>query len=225
MIPISDGLQWKSDQWIDRFRNSTSTWAANCPAVIGPSCDELVVAVQQYGFLTGSRALGLDTEESDWDYLVRADHVAHLLDIDMLRRGKKDYFPTMGIGVAYRSRYAGGDGVVVLNILVCETEAVFQAWSTCTAQMQWILQLHPFLRELCQTKSVRVAIFEELRRRAGLVPDDDPGTPEHPNITPFAKPVDEEEELPSELYYWNLVKPVRSGSASIPDTADDYPPF
>lgn len=170
--------------WFERFKLGNSDTAASCGAVLGPIAD-FVEKVGRLGLACGSRAWGLAGDASDYDYVIFA---AQFPEIDLRILEKSDYsnLPTPGFYVAYRSRYVPG-GFVLLNVLVCRSQEEYQAWQTCVMQMRDLLQ-HPLLFDLCRTKAVRVALFQELRNRAGLRDDDEAGTPEHPNIMPF-KPV------------------------------------
>jgi len=138
-------------------------------------------AAQAVGVLTGSRAFGVATDKSDFDYIVKERDVPWL-DIERLDEhcfgkglpslGCKIYLCEKG-WVAPRpelsqEEWAEAIGLLkTINAIVCTTDTEFDGWVEATRQMTRLCE-DPVFRQKVRPKPARIKVFEVIREVYGI---------------------------------------------------------
>lgn len=144
-------------------------------------------------FLTGSRAFGLESDNSDYDYVVPYNEVKDYIYLRNLKHyARHSKLPTLCLSLntfcvdsckqaignddptlleieSFRSRYVKlPKPVQVIQLLVVQNEDEYNGWLAATQDMIDLCEESPLFKFLAKKKSFRVAVFELLRERYGL---------------------------------------------------------
>lgn len=131
------------------------------------SIDALLAQVYREGFLTGSRMMGLHTDESDWDYIIKSWHFP-AIDLKVLENYCKcTSMPTKGFKIHVRQEH-DGPLLGIVNILVCTTQKEYDAWVHASRAFLFLLNESSFFLALAKAKPFRIATFSALRELYGI---------------------------------------------------------
>lgn len=141
---------------------------------IKPNCfsyddvQNVIKLVLKNGFLTGSRKFGMQSDDSDWDYIVKYDFLKEIINLNYLvKYNENSELPTLSFKIYIFNSEGDKKPFKVINVLVCVKDGEYDSWVKSTDQFIDIIKNeHAFNVSKC--KDVRIAIFEQLRFINGI---------------------------------------------------------
>ena len=123
------------------------------------SANKLFQAVQEKGFLTGSRRFGLSdgSVESNFNYEVMDYHVEDFIWLDSLENGPRPH--TLSASLI---RIENEKLTHRVKILICIKHYEYKELEQVTMMFEGMLKNYQPLRAYCRRKETRVAIFQAL---------------------------------------------------------------
>jgi hypothetical protein len=129
-------------------------------AVVENCETELFKVAIKNGFLTGSKKFGLDTKDSDYDYVVKLDDVSDYINFKNLESyNKNSNLPTCCLFAKVKGK--------LFNFLITENDDEYSYWVKSTEQFLKLME-NDFFAELAKDKYFRTTVFEFLREKNGL---------------------------------------------------------
>ena len=120
----------------------------------------LLEIVHANGMLVGSRRWKINSQESDFDYVIPASFINDLVDLDKLTEyNEGNNLPSSCFYVQINN--------ISINIIVTFNEQEFNAWHASAVQFDELMK-SPIFAKVANNKSARVAVFETLREINGL---------------------------------------------------------
>jgi hypothetical protein len=128
---------------------------------ISPDCvPKLIKIIKQHGFLTGSKKFGLNTNDSDIDYVILSDYVVDIVDLNLLNEYNENcLLPCLSLKIKFSN--------MILNVIVAKNENELNAWIKSTNQFVDLLNNKIFKKAMID-KDTRINFFERLREINGI---------------------------------------------------------
>lgn len=129
--------------------------------------EDIEFMISDLGFLTGSRAWGIESHHSDWDYIYTMDHFAIVKDTIF---SNKDLLDIPISESLYYKGYVFGLNGKSYNIFILPT-IEYHTWVEATKLMRVLCDDLRFTKNfnLKEDKRKRLAIFENLRSNIKLL--------------------------------------------------------
>ena len=133
--------------------------------------NEILAHALKNGFLTGSRAFGVNGESSDWDVVIYVDDVDDLI-LDAIRsagavyaESSKENFKRIAneYGLGFISYYIGN--IHEINLIVVSSKKELGRWRYATSELKQAMEDSEKIAKLVKDKNARVALFEYLKLR------------------------------------------------------------
>lgn len=125
-------------------------------------CMNLLIEAISHGTLCGSRKHGWHTEESDYDYIIKYDHVKEYLDGQVLLKNKPYYriTPIVSFPVTVNP-----NRLISVGLIICTSNVSYDRYMQCEEAFLYIVESCPAARDALANKELRVMMYKALRNQ------------------------------------------------------------